>query len=81
MTGKRVNHRDKLVMQFRDELLAAGLSPRNAFYIANEKYLQMKKLGWLPHQLNPGRSNYLAARARYMLKWSAILAQQPCREQ
>ena len=56
------NHRDELVERFRIELLDAGLSPRNAFYMANEKYMQMKKLGWLPHQLTPSRNNYACPR-------------------
>lgn len=42
--------RDSLVTAFTEELLRSGLSRRNAFYFANEKYLALKKLYWLPNQ-------------------------------
>jgi hypothetical protein len=42
--------RDSLVSAFTEELLKSGLSQRNAFYFATEKYIALKKLYWLPNQ-------------------------------
>jgi hypothetical protein len=47
--------RDSLVTAFTEELQRSGLSQRNAFYVANEKYLALKKLYWLPNQQNVAR--------------------------
>ena len=49
--------RDSLVDAFTREMVAAGLSQRNAFLFANEKYLALKKLYWLPNQQHVGGSD------------------------